>query len=65
MLVSKISSKSARSQGEMISTHLLVHQPERDRFVAHESLIVALCIGDTFLAVAPVHECVDDIAHVP
>jgi hypothetical protein len=49
----------------MICTHLLVHHPERERFVAHESLIMALCIGDAFLAVAPVHECVDDIAHVP
>ena len=65
MLVSKILSKYACSQGEMISTHLLVHQPERDRFVAYESLIMALCIGDAFLAVAPVHECMDDVTHVP
>ncbi len=65
MLVSKILSESACFQGEMVSTHLLVHHPERDRFVAHESLVMTLCIGDTFLEVTPVYECMDDITHVP
>lgn len=26
---------------------------------------MTLCIGDTFLSVAPVGQCVDDVAHVP
>ncbi len=65
MLVSNILSKSACFQGETISTHLLVHQPERERFVAYESLVMALCIGNAFLAVAPVRECMDDVTQVP
>ena len=26
---------------------------------------MALCIGDAFLKMAPVHECMDDVGHVP
>jgi hypothetical protein len=52
-------------KGRRVSTHLLVHQPERERFIAHQSLVMALCIGDTFLAIAPVRQCMDDITHVP
>ena len=65
MFVSSILSKSACSRGEAIPTHLFVHQPKRERLVAYESLVVALCVRDAFLEVAPVYECMDNVSHVP
>lgn len=32
--------------------HLCVHQPEGERFVSHQGLVVALVIGNVFLAIA-------------
>jgi hypothetical protein len=46
-------------------THLLVHQPERQRLVSNEGLIVTFGVGDALLAVPSVDEGVDDVAHVP
>jgi len=49
----------------MISTHLLVHQPECKRFIAYKSLVMALSVRDALLKMAPVCERVGNVTHVP
>ena len=48
-----------------VGVHLLVHQPECNRLVAHERLIVALRVRDALFAVSPVGERVHDVREVP
>ena len=54
-----------RTKGRGIFTHLLVHQPERDCLIADESLVMALCVRDASLTMAPVDQGMNDIGHVP
>jgi len=35
-------------------THFLVHQPEGNGLVAHESLVVTLCICNALLPISPI-----------
>ena len=45
--------------------HFLVGQPEHERLVAHERLIVALAVGDVLLARTAGNQLVIQAAHVP
>ena len=45
--------------------HLLVHEPEGEGLVPHESLVVGLGVGDALLHPTTVGESVDDVANVP
>ena len=45
--------------------HLLVHQPEGDRLVADQRLVVALGVRDVLLAVPTVDQRPDHLLHVP
>ncbi len=65
MFVSIFLSKPVSFKGRRISTHLLVHQPKRERFIAYKSLVMALCVRDTFLTITSVRECVYDVAYLP
>ena len=53
------------TKGRRIFTHLFIHQPERERLVAYKSLVMTLCVRDTFFTIAPVYERMNNITHVP
>jgi hypothetical protein len=65
MFVSIFLSKPVFLKGRRISTHFLVHQPKRECFIAYKSLVMALCVRNTFLTITSVRERVYDVAHVP
>jgi hypothetical protein len=65
MFVSIFLSKPVFLKGRKIPTHFLVHQPKRECFIAYKSLIMALCVRNTFLTITSVNERVYDVAHVP
>ena len=48
-------------QSGHVRVHLLVHQPERDRLVADQRLIVRFAVGDGLLAPSSIGECVTDL----
>ena len=54
-----------RRQRRHVRVHLGVHEPEGDRLVAHERLVVALHVGDVGLLPSAVLERVHDVAEVP
>lgn len=45
--------------------HLLVHEPEGNRFIADERLVMTLGVCDVLLAIAPVHQRPRDLLHAP
>ena len=48
-----------------VPVHFLVHQPERDRLVADQRLVVALGIADVLFAESAIHQRVINLAQVP
>ena len=48
-----------------VPVHLLVHQPERERLVADQRLVVAFGVGDGGLAVAAVGEHAPEFVEIP
>lgn len=46
-------------------THLPIHQPERQRLISHERLIVTLRVRDALLSVPPVDQSVNNVSDVP
>ncbi len=48
-----------------VGVHLFVHQPERDRLVPDQGLVVALGVRDVFLPMATVGEGPVNLEHVP
>lgn len=56
--------QSHKSNGENKNkkrTHLLVHEPERDRLVSDKCLVVAFRVRDTLLPVPPVRKSVANV----
>ena len=48
-----------------VPVHVLVHQPEGERLVADQRLVVALGVADVLFAVAAVEQRVKQLAEVP
>ena len=54
-----------RGHGRHVGVHLLVHQPEGQRLVPYQRLVVALRVRDALLPVPPVGQGVTDLPHLP
>ncbi len=54
-----------RLQFAHVPVHLLIHKPESERFIPHQSLIMTFRIPDMFFIVAAVHQRVVQAAEIP
>lgn len=62
---STIPNEAGTRQGWHVRIHLFVHQPESNRFVAHEGLVVAFRVSQMFLSVTTVRQEMNNVPDAP